>query len=62
YNTYTRTGLPMGPINNPGLETIEAALYPEESPYLFYLHDSAGQVHYGKNFEEHKRNKALYLR
>lgn len=61
YNTYTRTGLPIGPINNPGLETLEAALYPEASPYLFYLHDSSGFIHYGKNFDEHKINKAKYL-
>lgn len=61
YNTYTRKGLPKGPINNPGVETIEAALFPEESPYLFYLHDKNGQIHYGKNFEEHKRNKEKYL-
>lgn len=62
YNTYTNTGLPIGPINNPGLATIEAALHPEKSPYLFYLHDKDGLVHYAKNFEEHKRNKAKYLR
>ncbi len=61
YNTYTRTGLPIGPINNPGIETIEAVLNPTASPYLFYLHDNTGLVHYGKNFEEHKKNKALYL-
>jgi UPF0755 protein len=40
YNTYTRTGLPIGPINNPGIETIEAALNPTTSPYLFYLHSN----------------------
>lgn len=62
YNTYRRKGLPIGPINNPGLETIEAALNPKESPYYFYLHDSNGVIHYAKTFEEHKQNKARYLR
>lgn len=62
YNTYKRKGLPVGPINNPGLETLRAALNPKESPYYFYLHDSRGQIYYAKTFEEHKKNKALYLK
>jgi UPF0755 protein len=62
YNTYTKVGLPIAPINNPGLETIKASLNPKESPYYFYLHDSDGQVHYAKNFTEHKKNKSLYLK
>ena len=35
YNTYLNHGLPPGPINNPGLESIKAALYPEKVDYLF---------------------------
>ncbi len=62
YNTYTRQGLPFGPINNPGLETIQAAMYPVDSEYLYYLHDSTGQIHYGKTFEDHKKNKNKYLK
>lgn len=62
YNTYKNKGLPIGPINNPGLETIEAALNPKESPYYFYLHDANGTIHYAKTFDEHKQNKARYLR
>ncbi len=62
YNTYTRKGLPKGPINNPGVETITAAMNPIDSPYLFYLHDTQGRIHYAKDFDQHKKNKALYLK
>jgi len=61
YNTYQIRGLPVGPISNPGLSSINAALYPTESPYLFYLSDKNGTVYYGKDFEEHKKNRELYL-
>ena len=61
YNTYTNLGLPPGAIGNPGILSIEAALFPTESPYLYYLHDEHGTIHYAKDFEEHKRNKSLYL-
>ena len=62
YNTYRYAGLPPGPIANPGLATISAALYPTESVYLYYLSDKDGVMHYAKTFEEHKLNKARYLR
>jgi len=62
YNTYKYKGLPAGPISNPGLGAIEAALNPIESPYLFYLSDSRGVTYFSKTFDEHKLNKAKYLR
>ncbi len=62
YNTYTRKGLPIGPINNPGLDTIRAALNPTASAYLYYLHDGDGVIHYAKTYPEHIRNKNKYLR
>lgn len=61
YNTYTHTGLPPTPISNPGIESIEAVLYPEKTEFLYYLTDPDGVFHYAKDFEEHKRNKAKYL-
>ncbi len=61
YNTYTRAGLPVGPIANPGLESIMAALEPEESAYFFYLSDMQSQMHYGRNYDEHLYYKAIYL-
>lgn len=62
YNTYIHKGLPVAPINNPGLETIDAALNPTSSPYLFYLHDKDGVIHYAKTFDEHVKNKNKYLK
>ena len=59
--TYKSTGLPPGPIANPGLESIQAALAPEESPYWFYLSARDGTTIFSRNFEEHKAAKAQYL-
>ncbi|KKT00929.1 MAG: Aminodeoxychorismate lyase [Candidatus Nomurabacteria bacterium GW2011_GWF2_43_8] len=60
--TYEKRGLPNSPIGNPGLEAIEAAIYPESSSYLYYLHDKEGGIHYAKSFAEHLDNKLKYLR
>lgn len=62
YNTYRYEGLPPSPINNPGIASIEAALRPQESPYLFYLHNKEGQVFYGKTYQEHLQNIKNHLR
>ncbi len=61
YNTYKNKGLPPTPINNPGLEAIEAVMFPTETSYLYYLSDKNGLIHYAKTFEEHKQNKNKYL-
>ncbi len=61
YNTYKYKGLPPTPINNPGMRSITAALHPAESPYLYYLHDNDGVVHYARTHDEHIANKAKYL-
>ncbi len=61
YNTYKYKGLPPGPINNPGLEAITSALNPIKTKYLYFLTEKDGTIHYAKTFEEHKRNKELYL-
>ena len=62
YNTYKHKGLPPGPITNPGLESLRAALDPIETPYLFYLSDKEGNMHYARTHEEHVRNKEIYVR
>jgi UPF0755 protein len=62
YNTYKYPGLPPGPICNPGLASINAAIYPEASAYWYFLTDDHGAVHYARDFEEHKANKAQYLK
>jgi UPF0755 protein len=61
-DTYLYKGLPPAPICNPGLDSIGAALNPVESKYWYYLHDKKGIIHYAKTFEEHKANKAKYLK
>lgn len=61
-STYTKKGLPEKPINNSGMVSIKAAINPTDSPYLYYLHDKNGNVHYAKNFEEHKKNINNYLK
>jgi UPF0755 protein len=62
YNTYKNPGLPPGPITNPGLDAIRAALHPTESDYLFYLHDTQGKIHFSKTLDEHNANVQKYLR
>lgn len=60
FNTYLFTGLPPGPICNPGLSSIEAALKPAQTDYYYYLHDREGKVHFAKTLDEHNLNKDRY--
>ncbi|MFC1686541.1 endolytic transglycosylase MltG [Patescibacteria group bacterium] len=62
YNTYTNVGLPPGPICNPGLPAIKAAISPEETNYLYFLSDNQGKTHYATSSEEHEANKTKYLK
>jgi UPF0755 protein len=61
YNTYIYKGLPPTPINNPGVEAIEAVLNPTKTAYLYFLSSKSGKMYYAKTFEEHVKNKELYL-
>jgi len=61
FNTYTQTGLPPTPICNPGMESIEAVIYPTKTDYWYYLHDQSGTVHFAKTIEEHDANIVKYL-
>lgn len=61
YNTYKYTGLPPGPISNPGLNAITAALNPTPNPYYYFLTDPQGNIYYGETFEQHVANR-VYLR
>ena len=58
YNTYRQKGLPPGPISSPSLESIQAALNPEKSDYLFYVTKKDGtQEHlFAKTYKEHLKN------
>jgi peptidoglycan lytic transglycosylase G len=55
YNTYLHTGLPPGPIANPGINAIDAALQPAQTGYFFYLSDPQGHNHYAKTNDEFAR-------
>lgn len=61
YNTYKYPGLPPGPIGNPGLGSIIAALEPEENEYYFFLTTEDGTAVFSKNLEEHNANRQKYL-
>lgn len=60
-NTYKERGLPKAPLNNPGIESIEASLNPKSSPYLYYISGKDGTTHYAKTLEEHILNIQKYL-
>ncbi len=61
YNTYKYLGLPLGPIANPGLESIMAAVYPKHSEYWYYLSTPQGETIFSRTFEEHVWAKRKYL-
>lgn len=61
YNTYLNRGLPAGAISNPGLVALLAAATPKKTSYVYYLTGRDGQMRYARTFEEHKRNRELYL-
>ena len=61
YNTYTHIGFPPGPINNPGLDSLDAAVHPTKTDYLFYLTDKNGVMHYATTFAGHQANQRKYL-
>ena len=66
YNTYTRKGLPVGPICNPSMDAIVAALYPDEQyvaqKYLYFCSTdpASGELHFSKTLEEHNAAVAMY--
>jgi UPF0755 protein len=62
YNTYMNKGLPAGPISNPGLAAIVAALNPEKSDYLYYLTARDGTTIFSKTAAEHARARAKYIK
>jgi len=61
YNTYLYAGLPPGPINNPGLDALSAAVAPAVTKNLYYLSDKDGVMHYAVTHEQHLINRAKYL-
>jgi len=62
YNTYQIRGLPPGPIANPGRAAIEAALYPAETDYLFFVSRNDGTHHFSPTYAEHNEAVRRYQR
>lgn len=56
YDTYNKAGLPAGPICNPGMEAIKAALNPNDTSYYFFCHDKDGNAYYASTIYEHEAN------
>lgn len=61
YNTYKYPGLTPGPISNAGISSIEAALLPAETDYLYFLATSSGDVLFSKTLDEHNQKKAQHI-
>lgn len=62
YNTRKYKGLTPGPICNPGLSSMQAVIYPEQTDYWFYITDTEGEMHYSRTVDEHNQNVLRYLR
>jgi UPF0755 protein len=62
YNTYKYPGLPPGPIANPGAASLQAAMNPAQTDYLYFVSDNNGHHRFSRSMEEHARNVAAYRR
>tara|TARA_Y100001970_G_scaffold287930_1_gene413833 strand:+ start:400 stop:1437 length:1038 start_codon:yes stop_codon:yes gene_type:complete len=57
YNTYKYKGLPPGPINNPGIKALKAAVTPLETEYLYFVSDGSGNHIFNTNVKDHNKSK-----
>jgi UPF0755 protein len=63
YNTYLHAGLPPGPVANPGMPSLRAAMNPAKTNYLYFVAagtDAQGHALFAETLEEHNRNVAEY--
>lgn len=60
YNTYTHSGLPPGPICNPGVPALRAALHPRRTDFLYFVANADGSTHFAATLKEHSANVAAY--
>jgi UPF0755 protein len=62
YNTYKNKGMPPSPISSPGLPALEAAMNPQKTSCLFYIHDRNRTIHCAQTADQHQRNIDAYLK
>lgn len=62
YNTYTHTGLPPGPICNPGVAALSAAMHPTATDYMYFVANPDGSTNFARSLREHNENVAQYRR
>ena len=65
YNTYLHTGLPPGPVANPGIPSLRAAMHPADTDYLYFVAAGAnaeGHSLFASTLDEHNREVASYRR
>jgi UPF0755 protein len=62
YNTYKYLGLPPGPIANPGVASLEAAMHPAKTGFLYFVSDNNGHHRFARSLQEHAQNVAAYRR
>jgi UPF0755 protein len=60
YNTYKHTGLPPGPISNPGIAALRAAMHPAQTDYLYFVSDAAGHTRFSVDLKEHAQQVQAY--
>ena len=60
YNTYKHTGLPPGPICNPGIASLRAAMAPAKTDYLYFVSDAAGHSRFSTDLKEHAEQVQAY--
>lgn len=62
YNTYRKAGLPPGPISNPGRASLQAAMHPAQTDYLYFVSDNQGHHRFARTDAEHASNVQAYRR
>lgn len=62
YNTYKFPGLPPGPIANPGVASLQAAMHPAHTEFLYFVSDNNGHHRFARDLQQHARNVAAYRR
>jgi UPF0755 protein len=62
YNTYRHTGLPPGPISNPGIAALKAALAPAQTDFLYFVADAQGHSRFSATLKQHSEQVQVYRR